>query len=191
MISPHMERLAALTRLTCAVAERLDDGYIVKAKAESPDTVRVTVVTGQRQQWGAGALARALLSGIPDRELLEIVERVGAHQLSPVCSSPAEYRTLIARVRQLGYSMSVGEVFPGVNAMAVPVAVDGSVRFALGFLGTAKALPAGRAAKLAFQLRTVANEVAERLSIAPPAPSGAARLRYTDSAANRGSSGVT
>src|SRR5215831_4057343 len=68
MIKPHMERLAALTRLTCAVAERLDDGFIIQAKAESPDAVRVTVVTGERQQWGAGALARALLSGVPDTE---------------------------------------------------------------------------------------------------------------------------
>jgi hypothetical protein len=72
----------------------------------------------------------------------------------------------------LGYSMSLGEVFPGVNAMAVPVAVDGSVRFALGFLGTAKALPAGRAARLAFELRTVAKEVADRLSTAPLASTG-------------------
>jgi len=167
MIKPHMERLAALTRLTCAVAERLDDGFIIQAKAESPDAVRVTVVTGERQQWGAGALARALLSGIPDPELMEIVERVGPNHLSPMCSSPAEYRALIARVREIGYSMSLGEVFPGVNAMAVPVAVDGSVHYALGFLGTAKALPAARAAKLAFELRTVAKEVADRLSIAP------------------------
>jgi DNA-binding IclR family transcriptional regulator len=164
MIRPHMERLAALTRLTCAVAERVDDGYIVQAKAESPDAVRVTVVTGERQQWGAGALARALLSGIPDRELMEIVERVGPNRLSPTCSSPADYRILIARVRQLGYSMSLGEVFPGVNAMAVPVVIDGSVRFALGFLGTAKALPTGRAAKLAFELCSVVKELSDKLS---------------------------
>jgi DNA-binding IclR family transcriptional regulator len=172
MIKPYMERLAALTRLTCAVAERLDDGYIVRAKAESPDAVRVTVVTGERQPWGAGALGRALLSGIPDRELMEIVGRAGPNHLSPTCSSPAEYRTLITRVREVGYSMSLGEVFPGVNAMAVPVVVDGSVRFALGFLGTAKALPAGRAAKLAFELRSVATEVADRLSTAPLALTG-------------------
>jgi DNA-binding IclR family transcriptional regulator len=167
MIKPHMERLAALARLTCAVAERVDDGYIVQAKAESPDAVRVTVVTGERQHWGAGALARALLSGIPDRELTEIVDRVGPSTLSPMCSTQTEYRTLITRVRQLGYSMSLGEVFPGVNAIAVPVVVDGSVRFALGFLGTAKALPAGRAAKLAFELTSVAKELSHKLSLQP------------------------
>jgi DNA-binding IclR family transcriptional regulator len=164
MIRPHMERLAALHRLTCAVAERGDQGYVVQAKAESPDAVRVTVVTGEREQWGAGALARALLSGIPDGELMQIVERIGPNTLSPLCSTPAEYMTLIARVRQVGYSMSQGEVFPGVNAMAVPVTIDGSVRFSLGFLGTAKALPVARAARLAFELSAVARELSDKLT---------------------------
>ena len=164
MIMPQMERLAALTRLTCAVAERTEDGYIIQAKAESPDAVRVTVVTGERQAWGAGALARALLSGFSDRDLIALAERVGPSSLSPTCSDVDEYRVLMTRVRQLGYSMSVGEVFPGVNAVAVPVPVEGSVRFALSFLGTAKALPAARAAKLAFELTTVAKELSEKLS---------------------------
>jgi DNA-binding IclR family transcriptional regulator len=177
MIRPHLERLAALARLTCAVAERVGDGYIVQAKAESPDAVRVTVVTGEHQPWGAGALARALLSGVPDRELMDILKRAGPNRLSPACSSLAEYRNLMTRVRQLGYSVSLGEVYAGVNAVAVPVAVDGSVRFALGFLGTARALPTGRAAKLAFELGTAARELSQRLSVESRCADGAENPR--------------
>jgi IclR family pca regulon transcriptional regulator len=122
---------------TCSIGV-LDGAHVMHvARVEDqrplPDAVRV----GQRLPVHATALGKVLLADLDDAEL---DAQLGDTALEPhtprTITDRAALRERIARVREQGYDVSIEELYPGMLAVAVPIAVDGRAVGALSASST-------------------------------------------------------
>lgn len=117
---------------TCSVGVLDGDVVIHVARIEDqrplPDAVRI----GNQLPVHATALGKVLLASLDDAELDGVLDRVELDRHTPhTITAAAPLRDRIARVRELGYEVSIEELHPGMVAAAVPIRVGGTTVGAL------------------------------------------------------------
>ena len=143
--APVLDSLAAATSETVLLAA-VDWGereLVLVASRVSPHMLSVISPVGRRQKLPpGGALARALLAGLPPREAKEIVR-----DLRMTASTPKTHvdRRLLLRdlevARELGYAAEQDEYIDGVSGVAVPVVFEaGRPLAAIGVIGPSSRL---------------------------------------------------
>jgi len=118
---PDLERLARAAHAPAAIVVLDSDGATVSAQADPPSVVAVPDWTGRRLPLHATAAGKVLLASLPEREVLRIV-RAGLPALTVrtiVALEPMLEE--LARVRRRGFGVSLGELEPGLHALAAPV----------------------------------------------------------------------
>lgn len=123
---------------------------------------------GMRAHPATTAAGHALLSTLPDDDILALVGQTGLHPegAQPTPGAPktiAGLMTAISDTRKRGYSVSVNSYLDGMGAMAVPVraggVADGRVLGCLSIAGPAVRLPENRMADLAPALFDAAHDI--------------------------------
>jgi IclR family transcriptional regulator, acetate operon repressor len=105
----------------------------------SPQEVRMSVTIGRPYPLHAGSSSKAILAALTDQELVEYLRH---HDLEPITgatlTTPPALQQEIARIRTLGYAVSIGERQPGAGSVAAPVRqADGSVFGSVSLCGPA------------------------------------------------------
>lgn len=133
-------RIAGTVGLGCflmGIDDRGGEAFVVLDKIESTNPVRVTIDRGARfpmtgsvagKAWFAWADPQVVARVMDEHELTRHTDR----SITDVKVFEAE----LERTRERGYSTSIGEYYPGHNAVAAPVfGADGSPAFLLLVVG--------------------------------------------------------
>jgi IclR family KDG regulon transcriptional repressor len=161
---PVMERLVRETGESAFLTVVSEDESVCIHRIESSQRVRVTLTIGGRYPLYAGASDKLLLAYLPPEEIDKVIAR-GLKQLTPdTITSPDRLREDLAKIRRLGWAFSVGELTPGVAAIAVPLRdSNGDVVAALSIGGLASRFSENRLQTLIEITCQAAEEVSHQL----------------------------
>lgn len=121
-VMPVMLEMREAIDETVVFSIRVGDERVHVDALESKQLLRRTAEVGGRAPLHAGASSKILLAGMTDAEIEAYIERniplVGSDE-QPL--DPDALRHEIARIREVGFAESRGEVRPGGGALAAPV----------------------------------------------------------------------
>ena len=119
---PFLEKLARQTGSTATFGIINSRNFIVIAKREGGREVYLTIRVGYRLSITHGAVGKAIISALPESEREDILrkERLLFHG-DPSRLDRVRLQAEFERCRQVGYAADLGEMFPGLNALAAPV----------------------------------------------------------------------
>jgi IclR family KDG regulon transcriptional repressor len=159
-----MERLVRETGESAFLTVISEDESVCIHKIESSQRVRVTLTIGGRYPLYAGASNRLLLAYLPTEKTEEMIAR-GLKQLTPdTITDPDRLREDLAKIRRQGWVFSVGELTPGVAAIAAPLRdSNGEVIAALSIGGLASRFSENRLQTLIEITCQAAEEASHQL----------------------------
>lgn len=121
----EIKRVAMLTGLTTALAQRWDDRPVYIASAEPPPEdnrfSRLSISIGQATPLTAGAHGRCFLAYDDETEWQRHIA-AGLRPLTPATiTDPVRFVESLREVRQRGYAISSGEFHVGTTAVDAPI----------------------------------------------------------------------
>ena len=163
-----MESLAEDTGETVNLA-RLEEGKIVNiAQADGPRLVGVGDWVGWRTEPHTTANGKVLLAFMDDPlETLDLEDPLEAVTEQTI-TSVAELRSELERVRDEGAAITIGELEPGFNGVAVPVFdPSGRCSTVLSVSGPEYRMPPERLSEVVAASKGTAEEISARLGRIP------------------------
>ena len=129
-------------------------------------TVRISYERGSALPVNAGAAALALLAWADPAETRTMLERVELRSFTPGTLTDVDaLTTRLAEIRELGYSVTRGEVDNDVLGIAAPIRDDtGAVVAAVSVAAVASRVPPDRQDEVVQAVRTAAAEISDRLA---------------------------
>jgi DNA-binding IclR family transcriptional regulator len=164
---PVMQRLAARTQESVLLTRRVGDLVVCLDRAESVvHTVRISYERGSALPVNAGAAALALLAWADPAETRTMLERVELRSFTPGTLTDVDaLMTRLAEIRELGYSVTRGEVDNDVLGIAAPIRDDtGAVVAAVSVAAVASRVPSDRQEDVVHAVHTAAAEISDRLA---------------------------
>lgn len=161
---PLLHELSERFRETAYLA-RLADTHVESAAMVLPDTGGQSVVQpGRVMPVHASSSGKAIFAfqdeTLLDKVLAEPRQRFTASTVTDAVAVRAE----LARVRQQGYAICIGELDPGVASYACPVRMEGvDVIYAVGLVGLEERIRRFTATEIVAALRNVADLLARQL----------------------------
>ena len=182
LATPRLAELARTLGHTVAIAVWGNRGATIVRIEEAPSAVHVNMRHGtvfSLANTASGRLFAAYQAPADARRLFELERRQRQVPLDAgLAGMPApaplppwkDFEKQLAEVRARGLSRSVGEVVPGVNAMAAPVFDHtGAIALALTAIGSAGVFDTRWDGTIARALKTAAAQVSRRLGATLPA----------------------
>lgn len=164
---PVLVRLAESTRETINLAVADGDGVINVDQVSGPHLVRDTNWVGRRTPFNCVANGKALLALQPPAEIERILAGPLPRFTERTITDPPALLAELARVREQGYALALGEIEEGLNAVAAPIRDGaGAVVAAVSVSGPAYRVTADRLADLGALTVKAAAEIAARLGFA-------------------------
>ncbi len=159
----HLRALAAETGESAFLLVVQGGSAVVVDVQESQSPLRLTLPVGTPWPLHAGASNRVLLAFLPPPQREEIL-RQPLRRITPrTITDPARLRRELDRVRRRGFAYSVGELTPGVAAVAVPVLAQGRLLGGLTVAGPEARLTPGRVPGIVRRLQAAAKALARDL----------------------------
>jgi DNA-binding IclR family transcriptional regulator len=146
------------------------DHFVVLDKAESSHPIRVTIDRGATFPLTGAVAAKAWFAwSAPD-----VIERLVGHHRLPHRTTRSitdvqTFRRELATTRERGYATSLGEYYPGHNAVAAPVFGPGRApQFLLVVVGSESELAGARMAEVGAEVSAAAERATKRIGGEPP-----------------------
>ncbi len=163
MALPLMENLRQTTSETISLYIIDGDERLCVERMESHQNVRMTSRVGHRLPLFAGSAGKAILAFLPDARIKEILQ---GSELIPYTSQTITDRTLmlaeLKKIRQQGYSTSIGEWIPEAAGVAAPILRQGgAVVGALSISGPASRFVPERVAQYAGEVVRAAGQLSQ------------------------------
>lgn len=119
---PVMENIRSQTGLTVFLLIRRGWTGVCVERLEGLRVASLALVLGGSLPLHVGAAPRALLAFEPEEFWREYVEHAEFTPLTPLTpTSPSELRKLLVEERAAGYTISDGDVTPGIAALGAPI----------------------------------------------------------------------
>ncbi|MEO3753789.1 IclR family transcriptional regulator [Streptomyces sp. B6B3] len=166
---PHLARLVEETGETANMALLDGDEVVYVAQVPSRHSMRMFTEVGRRVLPHSTGVGKALLAGLPDREVRALLGRTGMPAATErTLTSPDAFLAALVAVREQGFAVDDNEQEIGVRCIAVPVPAAPTAT-AISVSG-----PAGRVTDAATErMVPLLKEVARDLSATLAAPDGA------------------
>jgi DNA-binding IclR family transcriptional regulator len=161
--SGPLHKLAATTGETANVSV-LDDGRALHiAQREGSYTLAARSWIGVRDELHATAVGKALAAFTqPTPAIAATLHRYTDRTIT----SPEELTLELVRVRRRGYATQIGEIEPGLTAVAVPILDHwGQCHGVIDVAGPSTRMPQRRLKEFAVRAKAAANEIAARLDV--------------------------
>lgn len=161
---PVLLRLARATGETTILHIPDEDGYLILDREESPHQLRVAAPIGLRLPPFAGAVAKAILASVPEREAAQRIPRRLPQFTVESITGRAVYLRDLGRTRTRGYATDDEEYLPGVRAVSAPIAgADGRVVATLSIVGVKTRVSAVRWGRAGRLVKAGAREISDVL----------------------------
>jgi DNA-binding IclR family transcriptional regulator len=166
-VMDEARRIAGAVGLGCFLMG-LDDraeAFVVFDKIESAKQIRVTIDHGARFPITGSLASKAWFAWAAPEEIARLMAE---HQMTKhtdrSITDIAVFEAELARTRERGYSTSVGEYYPGHNAVAAPVFnADGSPAFLLVVVGAEAHLGAAELDRVGAEVVAGAERATKRI----------------------------
>lgn len=167
---PQLERLARETGETAMLCiftnERREIVYV--EKFESNQSLRFTIEIGSRRPLYCSAGGRAMLAFQPEEWQSEYLKATKLERLtSKTIVEPKKIREQLARIRKLGYSVTIEESAIGVTGVSSPILDQFAQPVAAVVIGAPMARGATKAAELGKAVKQTALEMSLLLGYKP------------------------
>jgi IclR family transcriptional regulator, acetate operon repressor len=160
---PHLAELVNEVGETANLAMLEVDSVVYVAQVPSPHSMRMFTEVGRRVLPHCTGVGKALLSTLPDEEVLQVLRRTGMPaQTETTITSPEAMLAELHRVRERGYAVDDGEQELGVRCVAAP-ALDSPAPVAISVSGPAGRLTVERVDGVGRLLQAAAVELAATL----------------------------
>ncbi|MDF2627579.1 MAG: putative IclR family transcriptional regulator [Symbiobacteriaceae bacterium] len=164
-----LREMAAATTYTCYLG--ILDGHdaVALAVEYGPNPVRIVGAAGDRFPAHASAFGKAILSTLPDEQVLAMLGPGPLRQLTAGSAfEPGAVLSALASARRAGYAVSAEETYPGVTSIGAPVyGPGGRAAAALSVSLSSYELQPGMLERLGQSVTGFAAELARR---APEGP---------------------
>lgn len=167
---PFLQRLAARSEDTVYATVREGAAAVCVARELGAFPIRtLSLEVGHLRPLGVGSGSLALLAFLPDHEVDVCIRKNATWLARYPGHSRRELSDKIAETRQRGYSLIVGQIVPGMNAIGAPV-LDGTGKAvaALSMAAIDQRLSGGRLAEMADCLATEARALGAAMRISEP-----------------------
>ena len=144
----------------------IDDGEAVFiSQVESREVMRMIVRLGSRSPIHASGVGKALLANMPEKRLAEILQQRGlARYTERSIDNPAQLRSELLRIRQLGYALDDEEHAIGLRCVASAIFDEnGQALAAISLSGPKARVTDGRLDELGVAVRQSADEITRAL----------------------------
>jgi IclR family transcriptional regulator, acetate operon repressor len=157
----YLARVVELCGETSNLAVLEDTQVVYVAQSPSPHTLRTNDEVGRRVPVHSTAVGKALLTGMPNARVLDLLFRAGmAARTAATTTDPARFVSELGRVRERGYALDDEEQEHGVRCVAVPVHDQDGVAAAISVSGPAERFSRRDARVLSSALAGIADEFA-------------------------------
>ncbi|MBP1763434.1 MAG: hypothetical protein H6Q65_492 [Firmicutes bacterium] len=122
IVVPFLEKLLSEFKETANLVVRDGDYVIYLEKIESPHSMRISTAAGSRLPVNTTAVGKAILSGLPDEELDEIINGIPLVKFTEytICDQTILLEN-IKKVRNSGYAEDFEELEIGLTCVAAPI----------------------------------------------------------------------
>jgi DNA-binding IclR family transcriptional regulator len=147
--------LVARSGFDTVCIDRLEGSYPIKAR---------TMDVGSRRPLGLGAASVALMLGLSDVEIEQVIA-INMPRMAPFgAMTGARLRQVIARSREVGYAVNEEDVLPGIAAIGTAIMPRVGQPFAaVSIAGVTARLTGARRDELAHMLHKEARALARKL----------------------------
>jgi DNA-binding IclR family transcriptional regulator len=161
---PVLDTLAEVSGETINLAVLDDDEVINVEQTSGPHMVGVANWVGRRTPLHCVANGKVLLAFRPNAEIERMLAQPLARFTERTITDPEQLRAELARVRERGYAVALGEIEQGLNAVAAPIqAGDGVIVAAVSVSGPAYRVTPARVAALAELTVGAADKISRRI----------------------------
>lgn len=157
-LEPAMQALRDATRETVILGKRQDDAVVYLEVIEGPEVIRYSARPGDSKPLHSTCIGKALISLLPAEERSALLSRLPRPQVTAATlTGIAAIEADIAAGERVGCFVTRGENVPDVTAIAVPLAINGTV------LGLAVAGPSHRMSAREAEVRLALIAVRDAL----------------------------
>lgn len=166
-------RIAGTVGLGCflmGIDDRGDGAFVVLDKIESSHPVRVTIDRGARFPMTGAVAAKAWFAWSDPQVVARVMDEHELTRHTDRSITDVEvFEAELARTRERGYSTSIGEYYPGHNAVAAPVfGADGTPAFLLVVVAADSQLGEDTLAAVGEEVVAGAERATKRIGGRPP-----------------------
>ncbi|TPG35003.1 IclR family transcriptional regulator [Mycolicibacterium hodleri] len=157
---PRLAALVAEIGETANMAVLEADSVVYVAQVPSAHSMRMFTEVGRRVAAHSTGVGKALLSQLPDEQVVDLLRRTGMPATTPrTHTDPASFLAELAEIREQGWAVDDGEQEVGVRCVAVPL--PGAPTWsAISVSGPSGRITAGRVVEIAPILVRVAKGLA-------------------------------
>lgn len=160
---PVMNELQLATTETIHLAAPDGDSLVLVERLDTPHRLRAFLALGERIALHASATGLAYLSACPQRYVDEYLAGPLPAQTPDTVIDPDRIRTLLADIRERGYSVNVGGLSAGISSLGAPIVDSNGAVAALSISGPSSRLVADRFDDLGPQVRDAAARISRLL----------------------------
>lgn len=158
----HLQRVVDRVGETTNLAKLEGDAAVYVNQVPSSHSVRMFTQVGRRVDLHSTGVGKALLSQLPDKEVLAILDRVGMPaQTNRTITSPDALLAELSEIREQGWAVDNAEHEEGVRCVAAPV--PHPARLAISISGPSGRVTVARLPEIGAFLQQVANELVDEL----------------------------
>lgn len=160
---PHLAALVAEIGESANMAVLEGDAVVYVAHVPSEHSMRMFTEVGRRVPAHCTGVGKALLSQLPDDQVLTLLRRTGMPAKTPrTITDPATLLGELDEIRMQGWAVDDAEQETGVRCVAVPI--NGApAQAAVSVSGPSGRITAGRVAEIAPVLQQSADKIANDL----------------------------
>jgi IclR family transcriptional regulator, KDG regulon repressor len=172
VVLPWLERLRRLTGETAALHWLVDHYRVCTVELESRHLIKMASGVGRRYPLFAGAAGKAIISNLPEDEILQILHAARDEGTGPLVTGSVDgFMAMVRATLEAGVARSTSEVVDGASAVAA--AVLNSVRrpiAAINITGPSSRFGAAAKDQAAILVREAVQDVEQRLGYSSPMP---------------------
>jgi DNA-binding IclR family transcriptional regulator len=169
IVLPYLETLAFQFKETVNFVIREEDYVIYLEKIDSPHSMRISTMVGGRLPVNATAVGKSILSGQPDPELREIVDRLSVVKFTDntLCDKDLLLEQ-IKNVRSVAYAEDLEELEIGLVCVAAPIFNHSGKAFAaISISGPTSRMNKKFRQKIGKTLAVTTQEISRKLGYKP------------------------
>lgn len=162
--STHLSAVVEQLGETANLATLDRDAVVYLAQVPSPHPMRMFTEVGRRVSAHSTGVGKALLSQLPEHEVLALIARTGlAAQTPRTITDPHSLLKELSRIRRTGYALDDAEQESGVRCIAVPIP-DTPSPLAVSISGPVARLPSALVKVASQVLIETAHRLADALA---------------------------
>ncbi len=170
IVVPYLEKLLAQFKETVNLVVRDGDYVIYLEKIESPHSMRISTAAGSRLPVNSTAVGKAILSGLSDDELHEIITGIKLVKFTDytICEQDVLLEN-IKKARKSGYAEDFEELEIGLTCVAAPIFNHTGKTFAaISISGPTSRMQKEIRSEMAKSLIKITQEISRVLGYKPP-----------------------